>query len=231
MEQIVLKAQERTAVKNQLKSLRKNRQVPGVVYGHGIPSRNIVVDIIEFGKVYKKSGASSLIDLQLGNETLKVLVKDYQLHPLKTIFTHFDLYQVRMDEELEAEAKVVTTGEAPAVKEFGGILVKNMPTLTIRCLPKDLVGELSVDIAVLKEIGKAIHIKDIPVPAGVKILGNPNDVVVTVIAPRSEEEITAASGTVVEDVTQVKVAAEEKKKADEAAAAADEATDKEAKKK
>lgn len=218
MEQIVLKAQDRKAVKNQVKILRKNNQVPGVVYGHGVPSRNIVVDLIEFGKVYKKAGASSLIDLQLGNETLKVLVKEYQLHPLKTIFTHFDLYQVRMDEELEAEAKVVAIGEAPAVKEFGGILVKNMPTLTIRCLPKDLVGEISVDVSILKEIGKVIHIKDIPVPSGVKILGNPNDVVVTVIAPRSEEEISAASGTVVEDVTQVKVAAEEKKKAEEAAA-------------
>lgn len=219
MEQIVLQAQIRTAVKNQIKSLRKNRQIPGVLYGHGIPSRNIVVNALEFGKVYKKAGASNLIDLQLGEENLKVVVKDYQLHPLKTIFTHFDLYQVRMDEELEAEAKVVTTGEAPAVKGLGGILIRNMTTLTIRCLPQNLVGELTVDISSLNEFGQSIHVKDILVPAGVKILGNPQDVVVTIAAPRSEEEITAASGAVVEDVTQVKVAADEKKKAEESAAA------------
>lgn len=216
-----MQAKIRTAVKNQVKSLRKNRQIPGVLYGHGVASRNIAVDAVEFGKVYKKAGASNLIDLQLDGNSIKVLVKDYQLHPLKTIFNHFDLYQVRMDEELEAEAKVVTAGESPAVKELGGILVKNMPALTIRCLPGNLVGELAVDVSELKEFGQSIHVKDIPVPFGVKVLGNPQDVVITIAAPRSEEEITAAAGAVVEDITQVKVAADEKKKAEETAAAAE----------
>ena len=213
-------AQIRTQTGRRAKRVRAEGFIPGVVYGHAITPRNVSVSGNEFLKLYRAAGESSLVDLNVtGAESVKVLISEVQHDPLRGDVTHIDFRQVRMDEKLETEIGLKFVGESPAVKELGGVLVKNMGKFQVRCLPGALVHEIEVSLDILKAFGNKIHVNEVRVPDGIEVLHAPDEVVVLVEEPRSEEEIAALAGTPeVADVTKVEVATE--KKAEEKAAAA-----------
>jgi len=96
-----------------------------------------------------------------------------------------------MDRELEADIPLVFVGEAEAVTSLGGVLVKVIHELPIRALPKDLPHEIEVDISSLRTFENQIFVKDISLPGGVELRMEPDQVIVLVEAPRSEEELAA----------------------------------------
>ena len=102
----------------------------------------------------------------------------------KDVFTarprHIDFYQVRMDEEIEAEVELVFKGESAAVKELGGVLVKNMDAIEVKCFPGDLPSEIEVDITPIKTFDDYIYVKDLPVSEKVEVLVDPETVVAMV---------------------------------------------------
>ena len=228
METITLQAKKRSVIGKQTKQLRAKGVLPAVVYGHGVESRNIEVDTKTFEKLFRKVGESSLVDLVIDEaKPIKVLIQDVTTDPLQGRFVHADLRQVKMDEKLEAEVILKFVGEAPAVKEIGGILVRNMDTILVRCLPGDLVHEIEVDITGLKKFDDVIKVKDIVPPKGMEFKANPNEVIVVINEPISEEELTASlESKPVEDVSAVKVETEEKKAAKAAEEAAADKEDK-----
>jgi hypothetical protein len=134
---------------------------------------------------------------------------------------HADLRQIDMNENIEVQVALQFVGESPAVKALGAILVKNMDEVTVRCLPKDLVHEINVDITSLTQFHDSIAIKDLKLPAGLEVIGNPNDLIIVANEPISEAELAALDSAVTVDVSAVKVETEEKKKAKEEAAKAD----------
>ena len=143
-----------------------------------------------FERVYKAAGESTLIDLTIdGSEPVKVLIQDVQRDPIKDRFIHVDLHQIRMDEELDVDVELKFVGEAPAVKELSAILVTPLSSIEVKCLPKDLVHQIEVDLSNLKQFDDAIHISDITVPAGLQVMNSPEDVVALVQEPRKEEEL------------------------------------------
>lgn len=224
MEAITLQAKKRTVIGKQTKQLRAKGILPAVVYGHGVETRNIEVDTKAFDKVYTKAGESSLIDLSIEDgKALKVLIQDVKVDPLQGRLVHADFREVKMTEKLDAEVILRLVGEAPAVKELGGILVRSMDKILVRCLPGDLVHEIDIDVTGLKKFDDAIKVKDITPPKGIEFKANPNEVIVVINEPISEEELTASlESKPVEDVSAVKVETDEKKAAkaaDEAAAA------------
>ena len=227
MEALKLQAKKRDIVGKQVKTLRLEGQIPAVVYGHGVEAKNIVVDYRTFDKLFTKAGESTLVDLEIeGDEAVKVLVQDVQADPLKGTFSHVDFRQVNMKEKLEADVVLKFVGESPAVKAHGAILVRAMDTVTVRCLPADLVHEIEIDISKLANLEDRITVADLPVPAGMEILANPNEVIIVANAPISEEELAASLESKPEaDVAAVKVATEEKK-AERAAAKEEGAADK-----
>ncbi len=217
MSNLTLTAQKRSEIKNQVKKLRLENKIPAVLYGHGFENQNLSLEYINFSKVYAQSGGSSLVDLVIDEaKPIKVLIQDFQLGPLSNRFTHVDLRQVKMTEKLKTEIKLNFVGESPAVKNLGGMLVKNLLEVHVECLPQDLVNEIDVDISVLKEIGNTIHFRDLVAPQGMKILGHAEDVVASVTAVTVEEETPVAAPAI--DLTQIKTEGEEKreKKAAEA---------------
>jgi large subunit ribosomal protein L25 len=221
MEAITLQAKKRSVVGKQTKQLRAKGVLPAVVYGHGIESRNIELDTKTFDKAFRKAGESSLLDLEIdGAKPIKVLIQDVTRSPLQGLLMHADFREVNMTEKLDAEVVLKLVGEAPAVKELGGILVRSMDKIHVRCLPGDLVHEIEVDITKLKKFDDAIKVKDITPPKGMEFKANPNEVIVVINEPISEEELTASlDSKPVEDVSAVKVETDEKK----AAKAAEEA--------
>ncbi|MFA4819084.1 MAG: 50S ribosomal protein L25 [Patescibacteria group bacterium] len=194
-----------------LNKLRAQGILPAVVYGHKVEPAHISVDKNAFAKIYRQAGESTLIDLVIaGAKEVKVLIKEVQFHPITNQPIHIDFYKVSMDEKLTADIPLRFVGEPKAVKELGGILVRNIDHLKVECLPKDLVHEIEIDITGLAELEQSYHVKDIKLPPGLKLLTASEDIAVTILRPRTEAELEKDKGEVKEDISQVgKVEAEE----------------------
>lgn len=185
-------------------TMRKKGFIPAVLYGHKTSTAMFWVNYIAFAKLYTNAGESSIIDLDIEKgKKMSVLIHDVQLDPLSSRFSHIDLFQVRMDEKLETHVPLEFVGEAPAVREMGGMLLKPVEELFISCLPKDLPHSLSVDLSSLKTFEDHIQVKDMKIPAGVEVLTEMDTTVALVEAPRSDAEMEALNAKVEGDVTKV----------------------------
>lgn len=208
-----LQVSERTALGRKVRQLRNEGMIPAELYGHGIANMHLAVGKNDFVNIYKKAGESSIINLVIGKERCPVLIQSVQLDPNTSMFSHVDFYQVRMDEVIRAEVPIVFIGESAAVKSLGGILVRTLQGLPVESLPGDLPHEIEVDISRLAELDSALYVKDITLPKGVKAMIAEGTAVVSVAAPKAEEEVAAPEVT----VDSVKVESEEKKEQRDAA--------------
>ncbi|MFC1686441.1 50S ribosomal protein L25 [Patescibacteria group bacterium] len=197
--------------KNKPKTIRKEGFVPAIIYGDKIKSQSLKVSQHDFIKAYRKAGVSNFIDLIIDkNNSIKVLVQEVQKDPITDDYLHVDFYQIRMDKEITTEVPLKFTGQSKAVKDEEGILVKNITELKITCLPKDLPASIEVDISPLENFEDNILIKDLKIGKELQVDAEPDEVVVTVDAPRSEEEIEALEEEAEADVDEVEVTSEKK---------------------
>ena len=218
---IQLKAQPRTGAGTvEAKKARNAGLVPAVIYGRHLDKpQNLQLNARELrAALGKTTGEHVLVDLEItgGDKTL-ALIQDVQHHALKRHIMHVDFHALRADEKMHTTVPVVAFGEASGVKNLGGILEQLLRSIEVECLPKDLPDSITIDVSAL-EIGDAIHIKDLPLPAGVTALGNPDISVLHIAAPAVEEVVApAAEGAV---ATEPEVIKEKKPEAGEAAAPA-----------
>lgn len=205
-----LSAQPRTVVGKAVDRLRRQRNIPAVVYGHNFPSQPVTLDAKVFDTVYRQAGSTSLVDLSVGSASpVKVLIHAIQRHPTTSQVLHVDFYQVKMSEKLEADIELRFVGESVAVKELGGVLVRALDDVKVSCLPSDLVSSIDVDIKALQTFEDKIHVRDLTVPAGLTILDKAEEVVASVTPPRSEAELASLSEQVEENVEAVEVGKKE----------------------
>ena len=189
-----------------LKALRNSGKIPAVVYGAGMEPISLTVESVSFVKLYNQAGESSLIDLAIdGSAPIKVLIHDLQHDAIKNQITHVDFRQIDMNKEMTATIELHFVGEAMAVKSLGGTLNKNQDKLDIKCLPKDLVSAVEVDLSVLDTFEKAIHVKDVVLPAGIQAVEDPNQLIAKVSAPLSEEELKAMEEATAPAIDQIEV--------------------------
>jgi len=220
MDKLKLNAKVRD-VKTNPDKFRKAGQLPAVLYGHKVKNVALNVDAREFEKVLRKAGESTIIELVTEDgKTHPVLIHDLQRHYLTSAPAHVDFYEVSMTEKLKAKVVLEFTGESPAVKTMGGVLVKVLNEIEVECLPSDLPHSISVSLENLKELTDSIHVKDLQVPAKVKILAPNEEMVAKVQPPRDVEAELAVP--VVEDVSKVEGAAEDQPVAEGEAKAGDE---------
>lgn len=208
---MLLKASLRARLGNKTHALRREGLVPAVLYGHNIPSQNLEVDARVFEKIYKAAGESTLVDLQVGEGApVKVLIQEVAKHHINLKPIHVDFYQVSMTEKLKVTIPLKFKGESAAIKELGGVLVKNLQELEVECLPQDLVHEIEVDISSLRTFEDALAVKDLKIPSGITVLTRAEETVVLAQAPKAEEEVVVAPSEkeVIEKITSV---ADEKK--------------------
>lgn len=161
--------------------------VAAVIYGPGTESKSLKLKLNDFLKAYELAGESNLIELEIDGKKESVLVKDIQRDPVKSFATHIDFYQVDMAKLITTDIPLEFIGESKVVKESGGILIKNIDSILVECLPGDLIDHIDVDISVLSKMGDIIHIKDIKKSEKIKILNNADDAVITVVEPREEK--------------------------------------------
>ncbi|MBI3304949.1 50S ribosomal protein L25 [Candidatus Parcubacteria bacterium] len=215
---VQLSVTERRIFGKQTRKLRQTGQVPAVVYGHGISSLALAVSGEDLRRAYREAGESSLVALTVdGTKTRNVLIHDISRDALTGSFLHVDFYEVKMDEKIKTHVQLNFVGEAPAIKALEGTLVKNIHELEVEALPKDLPHDLTVDLGKLKTFEDHITVADIPLPSGVTVEADPDEIVAVVMPPRAEaaEPAPPAEG-LGEQVEQVKVEGEEKRKEREA---------------
>lgn len=194
MEKIQLKTEARELAHRSAKNLYREGLIPAEVYGHNKPNTHLAVNAIEFEKVLRKAGESTIIELQLPDgSSQSVLIQDVQRHYLKGNPIHADFLAVSMTEKLTATVQIEFVGEAPAVKMLGGTLVKVLSEVSVECLPGDLPNHFEVDISKLATFDDVIAVKDIPVSGKVTIDADADEVIAKVQAPRDVEAELAST--------------------------------------
>ena len=188
MDEIVLQATNHEVTGKKVKTLRRNGVLPAIVYGQNIDPRPISLDMRDAVRILSTTTASNLVQLLVDDESITTLVRDRQYDPVTGAMLHVDFMRVSMTETLTTSVSLELVGEAPAVKNFGGILVTAQEQLEIQALPQDLPDHIDVDISVLEEIGDSIFVKDLPIPDNVEVLTNIEEMVILVSAPAIEEE-------------------------------------------
>jgi large subunit ribosomal protein L25 len=220
MKSVALKAVPRNLGRRAgAKKLRSEGRIPAVIYGRQARPQNLEINSKEMGNLIHHSASENvLVDLTVDNDARPkrlALVQEVQHNPLTDAILHVDFHEVAEDEKVTIMVPVETSGEAEGVKTDGGVLEHVLFKIKARALPKDLPEVITVDVSHLK-IGQAIHLGEIPAPAGVEILGDKHVSVIAVAAPRTEEEEAAATAEGAAAAGEVEMI-KEKKEGDEVA--------------
>ena len=173
------------------RKLRAAGRVPAVFYGHGQETVPLSVDARDMLHVLHSAGGSNvLLDLIVDGKPHLAMPREIQRDHIHNRLIHIDFLAVSRTETITVDVPVIEFGEAAGVKE-GGVVEHHLRDLHVECLPQDVPERLEVDITELN-IGDMIHVRDVPVPAGVTVLTNPDDAVLSVITPaalRTEAEL------------------------------------------
>lgn len=203
---ITLSAKIRKDIGRKTKSLKNAGIIPAVVYGHGLKNVLLEVNYVDFQKVFKETGESSLVDLTIEGEKerRKVLIHEIQRNPVTDKFIHVDFFQPSLKEEIEVKIPLVFEGVSLAEKDLGANLVKNITEIEVKALPQNLPHNIKVDIGSLKEFGDHILVKDLIVPKEVKVLKKPDEIIASATHPEKiEEELEKPIEEKVEEVEKV----------------------------
>lgn len=189
MEAVILNANERKTIGKQVKALRRQGLLPAVMYGVGIEPLPIELDEKVASRALEKVGRSTLIDLKVGKDTHKVLVREFQRDVIRRDILHVDFLVVAMDVVISAVVPVVLVGEAPAMEELGGIVVSGLNEIEVEALPADLPEQVTADIGGLVSMNDVITAGDLDLGEKVTLITDPGETIANVIAQMAEEEI------------------------------------------
>jgi large subunit ribosomal protein L25 len=170
--------------------LRREGKIPAVIYGHTSPT-SIAIDAHEFRNAFKRITGNTIVELHMPGGVHEVLVKDYQRDNLSGQILHVDFYEFEKGKALRTRVPIRLTGNPAGVKE-GGILESQLRELDLECLPKDLPEEIVLDISELG-LDRALHVRDLTLPPGVKVLLASDQVVCLVAHRKAEEEVAPAA--------------------------------------
>ena len=185
----IIEAQMRTpGGKNVNRRLRESGIIPAVIYGPGKKPIAISVDPHKVqGILHSEAGRNSIFTINVdGSKQNNAMVKDYQLDPVQGTLIHVDFIQIAMDRRLELSVNIELIGEPEGVKIDGGIMDFVTRSIDIECLPSDIPESIKVDVSQLR-INDYIRVKNLQADSKVKILSDPEVVVVTIIPPIKEE--------------------------------------------
>lgn len=180
--------------KNAARRIRKTGQIPAVLYGGAAGPLPVAVNGKQVAAILRsEAGHNTIFTVKVsGREEVKAMVKDWLVDPVQGSLLHVDLQRVAMDVRMRVKVPVHTFGEPVGVKVQGGILETVTREVELECLPGDIPDEIRVDISELS-IGKHLRAGDLPLdPQKMKLVTDPDRVIVHVVALRAEEEAAPA---------------------------------------
>lgn len=197
--------------KEDVKNLRSQGIIPAVFYGPKEKSQAIKIDSVQFEKIFKMAGESSIVDLKIGDANHEVLIHSVDRDPVTDKVSHVDFYVIERGKKLEITVPLVFEGESPAEKNLGGVLVKVLHDIEVESLPRHFPHEIKVDISTLVDFESQIHAKDLIMPEGVELKTDPEDIIILVQEPKEEIEEPVAEI----DISKIEVVGEKKDQLEE----------------
>lgn len=191
MDRLSLKAEERIILGKKVKSLRKNGQLPGHVFGKGLETEAVSVDGKIFLKTFKEAGETGVIDLKIGAEKVRpVMVRGVQYDPVSGDPLHIDFYQVNLTQTVKVPVPLVLIGEQPESVHMGeAIVLQTLNEIEVEALPTDLVENIEVDITTLKNIDDAITVGQLKFDRSKLTVSAGEEEIVVKLAPAVTEEM------------------------------------------
>ena len=180
----------RTVTGKKVRFLRREGMVPVHFYGRGVDSLALQVETATLRRVITSAGANVPVKVTIdGRDGEEIcFIRDAQRHPVSEDLLHVDFYRVDVDRLVRAEVPVIMDGEAPAVRNLGGVLLQPFNSLEVEALPLDMPASFHVDVSGLEDFEAAVRIGDIQVAGEVNILRDDQEVIARVAPPRIEEE-------------------------------------------
>ncbi len=193
MERITINVTKREETgKGAARSLRRKEMIPAILYrGGGSVSLKIPKkELTQF--INTTSGEQVMVNLQFQDGENKIaLMKEFQVDPTRRELIHADFFEVLLTEKIKVHVHISTVGEPIGVKRDAGILQNLLREIEIECLPDKIPGHVKIDISGL-EIGQSLHVRDLQLGEDIKVLSDPEGVIVNIIAPLVEEAAPAA---------------------------------------
>lgn len=186
MAHVALSAQQRTQLGNgPSRRLRREGMVPGIIYQAGGPSLTLAINARELRRALADGGRSGVIDLTVTGDTARpVLIKDWQLDPVRGDLTHIDFQEVDLSQAVVTTVPLVLTGNAIGVRE-GGVLDQTMREIEVSALPDALPEHIELDVTDL-EVNASVFVSEVSAPSGVTITSESDLLVASVVPPSSE---------------------------------------------
>ncbi|GIW51421.1 MAG: 50S ribosomal protein L25 [Gemmatimonadales bacterium] len=190
--------------KGAARKLRMSGKVPAVIYGHGREPEPLWVWQKELERALSGIAAeSTVIDLKIGDETVKTLIREIQRHPIRPGFLHVDFYEIHAGERIRLEVPVHLVGTPEGVRTAGGVLDQVLREIEIEVLPQHIPERVEVDVTHLG-VGKSLHVRDITIP-NATILTPGDETICTVVPPRVEEALPVAGVAAPEEMAEPEV--------------------------
>jgi len=168
--------------------LRAADRIPAVLYGHGMEPISLSVARRDLRVALSgPAGQNTILSLNIGGTSYNAIVKEMQRHPVRRTVAHIDFVQINLSEEITMQVPVHLVGTAKAVVSAGGLVDPAVDTIEVRTTPANVPNEISIDISDLTP-DSVIRLSDIPMPAGVSAIGDPEMPVVTVLMSRAATE-------------------------------------------
>ncbi len=213
MKQVTINAEVRksagTSATNKLKT--KGR-IPAILYGQSKESTMLTLTKLDFENIYRKNMKRAIYSVNFNDGAKDIvkntLIKDIQYDPIKLRVTHVDFYEFDEHKKIRTMVPVVTHGTPIGLKK-GGVLTHIKDQIEIDCLPINIPDHFSIDVTSL-DLHHAVRVADIKAAAEIHIISDPHDVLVTVSAPRTEEETPGAEGAAVAGAAEPEVVAKGK---------------------
>jgi len=184
-----LKVAPRDVLGKKVKALRRQGVTPANIYGSHVESQSIQLSTEELRHVIKTAGRNDIVYLRLdGDEPRPTFLRDIQQNPVTDAILHVDFLQISLREKVKADVPLHLVGLAPAVDTLGGILMHGLDHVSVEALPTEVPSFIEVDVTSLVEINQALHVSDVPVPEGVTILTDVEQVIAKVAPPAVEPE-------------------------------------------
>ena len=216
-QQFELVAEKRVVIGKQVHQLRRQKQVPGVMYGRGFDPVPLQFDARSLRQVVSQVSSSQLVNINVEGwgQPEVALVRDIQRDPIRGTLLHVDFYRVSMTERITVEIPLELVGVSPVVERNEGILLQALSAVEVECLPGDLVDSIPVDISDLLAVDQALYVRDLAIPAGLEILTDLSEMIARVVRLQEEklEEEVVAPAAEVEVITEAKPEEEEEEEA------------------
>jgi large subunit ribosomal protein L25 len=184
-----LKVAPRDVLGKKVKALRRQGVTPANIYGSHVDSQSIQLSTEELRHVIKTAGRNDIVYLRLdGDDPRPTFIRDVQQNPITDAILHVDFLQISLREKVKADVPIHLVGLAPAVDTYQGILMHGLDHVSVEALPTEMPSFIEVDVSSLEELNQTLQVSDVPVPDGVTILTDVEQVIAKVAPPAVEPE-------------------------------------------